>query len=227
MTTKYNCYRPSCVLLLALFAAAWDAPRPTWAQAPAFAATTNAPATNAPSPAPLWTPTEEQRELERSGRFQTIPDPAHGQVHHLVINATPPNPKEGSTCNLSRSVIPDGRSAYAFEIIVNRPISQPALFFDSLKSVVFVADGERFTCPTFAAQVQSEKLQGGGSVAWRASYGGKATEQLARSLGRAKEASVLVPCKNGTPWERKFSPEDLARFATFVRVYLPKPGGEK
>ena len=227
MTIKYNYHRPACAFFLALFAVAGDTPPPVWAQAPASATTTNSPATNVPSPAPLWSPTEEQKQLESGGRFLTVTDPAHGQVHHRVLNATPPIPKEGSTFNFTRSVLANGGSAYAVEVIVNRPLTQPALFFDGLKSIEFLADGERFACPTFSARVQSEKIQGGGAVAWRAYYGAKASEELVRALGRAKQASVTVPCKNGPPWERKFSPDDLARLATFVRVYLPKPGGEK
>ena len=223
MTMKFSRHRSRCVFFLTLLAAVWAVPAFVLAQATAPGGATNAPATNAPSVSALWTPTDEQRELERGGRFQTLPDPEHGQVHFRVLNITPPNPKEGSACNLTRSVLSGGRSAYAFEVVVTRPISQPALFFDSLKPVVFVVDGERFACPTYAAQTQCEKSQGPGAVSWRSYYGGKATEQLVRALGRAKEASVAVPCKGGTAWERKFGPDDLGRLATFVRVYLPQP----
>jgi len=218
-----RCPPPVGALLAALLVGVCATPPAARAGEPATNAVAPAPATNAPGPAPLWSPTPEQQQLEREGRFVTIADPANRVVHHRVLNATPPGLKETSACTFTRSVRPDGGSIYSLEIVVVRPLAQPAVFFDSIRPVVVVVDGVSFPCPTDRSRVQSEKVESRGTVSWQASYVTQVSEKLVRALAQATAASVKVSAKNGGPWERQFGPDELARFATFARVYLPKP----
>ena len=181
------------------------------------------PATNAAPAAWSWTPTAEQKELEGGKYFSTAVDAAHHVVQHRLFNRAPVTAQETSLCTLIRTVGPDGRGIGTAEIGVRRALSEPACYFDGLQPLVFLVDGVRFEVPCDLARVGTEKEDAGYGLVWRSLYFTMVSDDLVRALGKAGAASVEVPCRRGAKWVHQFGPEELARFATFVRVYLPPP----
>jgi hypothetical protein len=186
-------------------------------------------ATNAPAPAPAtntapvgwsWTPTAEQKTLESGKYFATTVDAAHHVVQHRLYNRAPVTPQETSICNIARTVTPDGKAITTAEVGVRRALSEPACFFDGIRPLVFVVDGVRSEITSNLARVDSGKETTAYGLVWRSTYFTVVSEPLLRALAKASAGSVEVPCKRGAKWEHTFSAEELARFATFVRVYM-------
>jgi hypothetical protein len=184
------------------------------------------PGTNAAPTAWSWTPTPEQEELADGKQFTTTADATRRVVRHRLANRSPMTPQETSTCTIDRAVAADGRAVATAQIMVYRALTEPACFFDELRPVVFVVDGVRFELPCDRARADTGKEDSAYGLSWRAKYSTLIGDPVLRALGKASAASVEVPCRRGAKWVHEFGPDELARFATYARVFMTQPTTE-
>src|SRR6185369_8554614 len=158
-------------------------------------------------PAPIWVPTPEQKKLQESLFFKTRVDEFEGRITHTVVNLSDLEDMKVVTL-ISRSYRPLEASSYEFMIEVRSSAADMDHYFGGENPLMFMVDGTKFTFENPRASSDGRPDFDGGK--WTESYFCGISEELVRSLGKARSAKVRVPCYRGS-FDHAFSQTELDR----------------
>jgi hypothetical protein len=171
--------------------------------------------TNGP-PAKLYTPTPEQKRIE--GRyFQTTFDAFEEKVTHMVINL----PDYGSVLTALVRQWSQTDDHYMFAISRTGDLGYGGKF-DDRGEVRFLIDGQRWF---FTNTLSGSELKITRSWELQTSFYCRISKEVSTALGNCRTATVRVPKLSGN-FDYTFTPQELKRFALFVRTYIPENGRE-